>query len=322
MNNSKVYNFTTDRSRAATGQWLMRLISLAAIFMLIGSTASQAQTRPPQKQKEPLPDMPAKVYEKVAPVTVKIFCDQGRKNGSGVIIGVTEKDRALILTACHVVAANFGETDPDIGLEFYKDIVIKTNTDIKPVRASVIPSFVDRNNDLALLTTTEPVIVTKVISYYRTDKINPGAKVAAFGYPQSDKLSQTVGRITRLESKYLVFDAKIAPGNSGGPLVDKHGRMIGVSTFVEGGKDGYAVNIDLVLSVVEKWLRGIKLKARWEYQKYGTTTERIYKDWRFIAGETLLVGGGLFASGVLRNNKDGTTNADLFPKPQGRPDGN
>ncbi|MCI0694707.1 serine protease [candidate division KSB1 bacterium] len=298
------------------------LVALALGFIFFSRVTSQAQTRSASIKKEALPDMPAKVYEKVAPATVKIFCDQGRKTGSGVIIGVTEKGRVLILTACHVVATNFGETDPDIGLEFYKDIVIKTNTDVKPVRAGVLPSFVDRTNDLALLTTTEPVAVKKVISYNRTDKINPGAKVAAFGYPQSDKLSQTVGRITRLESKYLVFDAKISPGNSGGPLVDKHGRMIGVSTFVEGGKDGYAVNIDLVLSVVEKWFRGVKLKARWEYQKYGTTTERIYKDWRFIAGETLLVGGGLFASGVLANNKDGTTNADLFPKPQGRPDGN
>jgi S1-C subfamily serine protease len=253
-------------------------------------------------------------------VTVKIFCDRGRKTGSGVIIGVTEKGRALILTACHVVATNFNETDPDIPLEFYKDLVIKTNTDVKPVRASVIPSFVDRTNDLVVLATAGAVAADKAIRYHRTDKINPGESVAALGYPSSDKLSQTAGRITRLEAKYLVFDAKIAPGNSGGPLIDQHGRMIGMNTFIEGGNDGYAVNVNLVTSVVDNWLKNVKLKERWEEQKYATALEGAIKSWRFYAGAgAVLAGGGALAYFLT---KDGTVDEGQFPQPPDRPPSN
>jgi S1-C subfamily serine protease len=319
MNKLKLQNAGIDRSLRVTGQCMVMiwLLSFAMSFLLIDNAESQAQTRPPQTKKEPLPDMPAKVYEKVAPVTVKIFCDKGKKIGSGVIIGVTEKGRALILTACHVVAMNFAETDPDIGLEFHKDIVIKTNTDVKLVRAGVIPSFVDRTNDLVVLATAGAVVADKAIRYHRTDKINPGERVAALGYPSSDKLSQTVGRITRLEAKYLVFDAKIAPGNSGGPLIDQHGRMIGMNTLIEGGKDGYAVNVNLVTSVVDNWLKNIKLKERWEEQKYATALEGAVKSWRFYAGAGAVLAGGGALTYFL--TKDGGITEGEFPKPPDRP---
>ncbi|MGH7453467.1 MAG: S1 family peptidase [bacterium] len=249
--------------------------------------------------------MPAKVYEKVAPVTVKIFCDRGRKIGSGVIIGLTDKGRALILTACHVVASNFEETDPDIGLELYKDIVIKTTTDVKLVRAGVIQGFVDRSNDLTLLATVEPVLIDKVIQYSLTNKVKPGEKVAAFGYPARDKLSQTVGRITRLESKYLVFDAKIRPGNSGGALVDKNGRMLGISTFVENETEGYALNMSLVLPIVEEWLRGIKLNKQWKLEKDN------FPLWPVIGGGVALGVGGVLL--WPRNGSTATPNVFPFP---------
>lgn len=295
-------------------------VALMTAFMFCFQVMCHAQTRPLQKRPEPLPEMSAKVYDKISPVTVKIIYDKGKKNGSGVIVGLTEKGRALILTACHVVAMNFEETDPDIALEFYKDIVIKTNTEVRLLRASVLPNYVDRTNDLALLATNVPVSVDNAIRYNRTDKVNPGETVAAFGYPSSDKLSQTVGRITRLESRYLVFDAKIAPGSSGGPLIDKHGRLIGVSTLIEGAKDGYAINMNLVLSVVENWLKGIKLKEKWEYQKYGTGFEKTVKSWPFLAGTgTILAGVGAYA--YVQSNKNPSPEEE-FVKPLGRPDGN
>ena len=227
----------------------------------------------------------------------------------------------MILTTCHVVASNFDETDPNISLEFYKDIIIKTKTDIKLFRAAVIPDFVDRSNDLAIVATLEAVNVEKAIRYTRTDKINPGEKVAALGYPIKGKFSQTVGRVTGLEAKYLIFDAKIAPGSSGGPLIDGHGRMIGVSTLISGENEGYAVNMNLVLAVVENWLKVVKLKEKWEYQKYATGFEKTIKSWPFLTGTGIvLAGGGVLASGVLK--KDSVTPLDEFPKPAGRPSGN
>ena len=99
-----------------------------------------------------------------------------------------------------------------------------------------------------------------------------------------------VGRIIRLESKHLVFDAQIAPGNSGGPLVDKHGRMIGMSIETYEG-NGYALPMDLILSVVDGWLKNMKLEEVWQHQKYAPFSQRFIKDPLFVIAEAGVIAG-------------------------------
>ena len=110
----------------------------------------------------------------------------------------------------------------------------------------------------------------------------------------------------------MEFNAEIALGNSGGPLIDKAGRMVGMVTFIEEGR-GYALQMNLVLSIVEVWLKRIRLEKKWQHQRYATTWERTYKDLGFIAGEAAIL-GGIVALTVL--SKD-----DAFPLPPSRPDG-
>jgi len=257
-------------------------------------------------QTKDLPEMPPKIYNKVTKVTVNIICNNGQANGTGVVVGITPNGRAVILTACHVVASNFKENDPDISMEFYRNIRVKMASEVTPISAVVLPNYVDRANDLALIVTRERVTGNEVISYTQTKNIKPGEKVAAFGYPQTDRISQTVGRITRLEPKYLVFDARIASGNSGGPLVDKNGRMIGVSTFLENRTEGYALHMNLVLPIVEDWLREIKLNKQWKLEK-----DR-FPLWPVIGGSVALgVGGAL----LWPRHDSTTTTPNVFPFP-------
>ncbi len=289
------------------------LLLAGLIFFLCGGDWAKAQP----KSKE-LQEMPPKISEKLSPVTVNIICDNTSSNGSGSIIGITEQGQALILTACHVVATNFSDADPYEELKFYKDIQVKITTELQPVRASVLPGRVDRANDLALIATIDPVSEDRVISYARSDKVASGQQVAAFGYPKypaSDKLSHTVGLVTTVESKYLEFDAEVARGSSGGPLVDKHGRMIGLTTSKGGGNEGYALQMNLVLSVVEGWHKGIELKEKWEHQKHTS----IFTTYRIVGG-MLLVGGGIAYK--MWSGKDDNMSLGEFPKPPGRPNGN
>ena len=44
-------------------------------------------------------------------------------------------------------------------------------------------------------------------------------------------------------------DAAISPGNSGGPLINKHGEVIGVNTWAISG--GRAQNINFAISIVD-----------------------------------------------------------------------
>ncbi|HEX9653920.1 MAG TPA: serine protease, partial [bacterium] len=191
-----------------------------------------------QTANNPLVDMPAGVYNKVSPVTVKIICSSGERVGSGTIVAITESGlraggQALILTACHVASSNFdlAAGDPDLALSFYDDITVKATGELSALPAKVLPQFVDRSNDIALIMTEYLALGDKVIDYINSDAVKPGQKVAAFGFPETDQLSQTVGRVTRVQGNYLVFDAAVAPGSSGGPLIDDSGRMVGVSTY-------------------------------------------------------------------------------------------
>jgi S1-C subfamily serine protease len=91
----------------------------------------------------------------------------------------------------------------------------------------------DTANDLALLRTdTSP-------TYAAAFRFGPrlGEPVEAFGYPLTNILATsgnfTLGNITALaglgdDSRYLQISAPVQPGNSGGPLLDQSGNVVGV----------------------------------------------------------------------------------------------
>ena len=266
------------------------------------------------EKEKTISEMPAAVYEKIAPVTVEIINNEN-KPGTGIIIGIaptSQGDHALILTACHVVSSNYEEdaADPLIPLEFYKDIHVKIESELSPVPAKVRTDFVDRANDIAIIITRIPVNVDQVISY--KEKVSPGQSVAAFGFPQTDEISQTVGTIIREEGNYFVFDARIAGGNSGGPLVDDEGDMVGLTTFKRDSFEGYALNINLVATVVNNWLEDRPLKQFWQKVDEGSFLTKPYV---YIPGG-LLIGGGIFF--LVSQGKETTGDAQT-PTPFGPP---
>jgi S1-C subfamily serine protease len=102
-----------------------------------------------------------------------------------------------------------------------------------PVQAREIAR--DTTNDLALLATAlkPPVIAAPRLS------VRLGESVAAFGYPHADLLASsgnfTQGNVTALagigdDSRYLQTSAPVQAGNSGGPLLDQSGNLVGIVT--------------------------------------------------------------------------------------------
>jgi S1-C subfamily serine protease len=93
----------------------------------------------------------------------------------------------------------------------------------------------DRQNDLALLV-TDPT-PTGPLSFSSRGRIRTGDNVIALGFPLSGILSPephaTVGTLTALSGidgdvRYLEISAPVQPGNSGGPLLDATGAVVGV----------------------------------------------------------------------------------------------
>lgn len=106
-----------------------------------------------------------------------------------------------------------------------------TRAGMPPRQARVVAS--DAKNDLALLSTD---ITGIQVPPFRTG-VRLGESVFVFGFPLSGLLSSsgnfTVGTVTASaglgdDTRMVQISAPVQPGNSGGPLLDKHGNVVGV----------------------------------------------------------------------------------------------
>ena len=70
---------------------------------------------------------------------------------------------------------------------------------------------------------------------------NPGAEVYALGFPLGLANVISRGIIGAVEDNYFLFDAPISSGNSGGPVVNSAGEVIGVATMGSRSVDGAVV---------------------------------------------------------------------------------
>lgn len=87
-----------------------------------------------------------------------------------------------------------------------------------------------------------------------------GQQVYALGSPADLSLQNTVtsGVLSGFRANFIQTNAQIYPGNSGGPLIDEQGRVIGVNTMKELTRKfeglGFAIPIETVLSEFKEFL--------------------------------------------------------------------
>lgn len=158
--------------------------------------------------------------------------------GSGVIISAD----GYILTNRHVIDG--------------ADVIDVTLFDGRSFEAAVVGS--DARDDLALLK-VEPDVDLPVAPLGDSDKIRAGEWVMALGNPLGFEYSVTVGVVSgkgrSLPSSnfgdFIQTDAAIYPGNSGGPLFDLAGEVIGINTAVIPDTNlGFAVPINTAKEIL------------------------------------------------------------------------
>jgi len=123
-----------------------------------------------------------------------------------------------------------------------------------PGRKEQVAAYVvakDEKRDMALLKIRLPKEQLPAITV-SAGNMNRGARVGAFGFPSSDitgsGLKLTTGIISATAdytlNKMLLLDCRVNPGNSGGPLCDTRGRVVGMVTAksMSGGQlDSYGM---------------------------------------------------------------------------------
>jgi serine protease Do len=66
--------------------------------------------------------------------------------------------------------------------------------------------------------------------------LRAGEAVIALGYPMGgDAVTVGILHAAPRDAHWLTADIRVAPGNSGGPLCDAHGRLVGINTMVVDG---------------------------------------------------------------------------------------
>lgn len=92
-----------------------------------------------------------------------------------------------------------------------------------------------------------------------SDDVQIGEKVIAIGNPLGLQFSVSQGIVSAVErpgpsgiEAYIQTDAALNPGNSGGPLIDTNGRVIGINNFKVGGSEslGFALESNFIEDAV------------------------------------------------------------------------
>ena len=161
----------------------------------------------------------------------------GRRGaGAGVIVG-----EGLVLTSHHVVAhgRSFKVTLEDDAS--YEARVLSRDPEI----------------DLALLGIPANGYPSAVFS---EQEPRPGEMVFAFGHPWGQRAVLTGGVLSAVtlartrhgEIPVLRTDARLAPGNSGGPLLNAAGEVMGLNAMIFGGDQGIAIPASVIREFLEK----------------------------------------------------------------------
>lgn len=129
--------------------------------------------------------------------------------------------------------------------------------------------YLDEKYDIAFLSAPK-ILDFPALAFATPAHLKEGDQVIAIGHPFGMKFSFTRGVISKLpdrtqELDYIVHDAALNQGNSGGPLINEAGDLIGMNSFVleDSNGLGFALPIQFVEQALKEYIsRKGKLAAR------------------------------------------------------------
>ena len=191
--------------------------------------------------------------------------------GSGFVIG---KD-GLVVTTYHVV-----RNAQSVYVSF-------SNSD--SMRAEVVGK--DPATDVALLKVVASSRALKPLELGDSDDVDVGDQVAAIGNPLGYERSITVGIVSALQrsltspggapiDRVIQTDAVLNRGNSGGPLLNAEGRVIGVSSAIasDTGSGNTGIGFAIPINTVKDVVAQLKARGHVEHPFFGVVSRPVTED--------------------------------------------
>jgi len=82
-----------------------------------------------------------------------------------------------------------------------------------------------------------------------------GERIIAVGFPLSQQSSVTSGIVSAVRERAIISDANINHGNSGGPLLNLAGEVVGINTFIDPGGNGPGVSGSILITQLAALLK-------------------------------------------------------------------
>jgi len=241
---------------------------------------------------DPYSALVSRAFERVGPAVVGVQAarQDGRPLGQGS--GVVYTPDGYVLTNSHVVR-NAGR-------------VSVTLASGRTFEALLVGD--DPESDLAVLRVLASDLEHAVFG--RSADLRVGQLVIAVGNPLGYHATVTAGIVSalgrtlrspsgRLIDSVIQTDAALNPGNSGGPLADGLGRVVGINTAMIGGAQGicFAIGIDTASDVAQRLMRDGRVRR----SRIGIAGQTILLDRRIVRGLERAVANAIMISEVVQN---------------------
>jgi 2-alkenal reductase len=270
---------------------------------------------------------PATIYRRVSPGVVTVISvfpgssltdllgGSGEQEGLGS--GFVVDRRGEIATNAHVVTSGQGAA-----LKRAKSVYVQFG-DGNQVPADIVGA--DPNSDVALIKVKPDGLELQPLKFGDSDTVIVGQPVAAIGSPFGEPQSLSVGVVSGLNrtidslnrfkiSSAIQTDAAINHGNSGGPLVDAQGRVLGINSQIQStGGGGEGVGFAVPEKSVKRAVDQLRSKGHVDYAYLGISSVPLFPQLARKLGlpvshgalvRDVTPGGPSAAAGIKQANKD------------------
>jgi serine protease Do len=264
-------------------------------------------------RRQPIPDVPN------SPDEENLFDDFFDKDGGGARnvqslgSGFVIDESGLIVTNNHVIAD--------------ADEIVANFFDGRKLTVEVVG--IDEKTDLALLRLIDETAHLKAAHFGRSERLRVGDWVLAIGNPFGFGGTVTAGIVSALDrdinsgpyDHYIQTDASINRGNSGGPLFNIDGEVVGINTAImspTGGSIGigFAVPTEIAVPVIEQLRRFGTVRRGWIGVRIQDVTDEVAE------GLGMEEAMGAFIAGLTEDGpaaKAGIEEGDVVVEFNGKP---